>query len=127
MEIVREHVLGRPLLVGTTSVESSEQLSNHLKAEPVRRLLQIALVRRVWMQANNREEDGRLIPELQPFNEPLEKISPDSLRKFIQPYGLTNINPEDPSNLHVILDILRLEERDTDRPKKVLQGGGPHE
>ena len=127
MEIVREHVRGRPLLVGTTSVESSELLSNRLKAEPVRRLLQIALVRRVWMQANNREEDGRLIPELQPFNEPLEKVTPDSLRKFIQPFGLTNINPEDVSNLHVVLDIIRLEERDVDRLKKVLQGGVPHQ
>jgi len=127
LEIVREHVRGRPMLVGTTSVESSDLLSNRLKAEPVRRLIQVALVRRVWMQANNREEDGRLIPELQPFNEPLEKVTPDSLRKFIQPFGLTNINPEDPSNLHVVLDILRLEERDTDRLKKVLQGGAPHQ
>ena len=127
MEIVREHVRGRPLLVGTTSVESSELLSNRLKAEPVRRLLQISLVRRVWMQANNREEDGRLIPELQPFNEPLEKVTPDSLRKFIQPFGITNINPEDPSNLHVVLEILNLAERDVDRLKKVLQGGVPHQ
>src|SRR5512134_1012777 len=127
LEIVREHVRGRPLLVGTTSVESSELLSNRLKAEPVRRLMQVALVRRVWMEANNREEDGRLIPELQPFNEPLEKISPDSLRKFIQPYGLTNLNPEDPSNLQHVLEILRLEERDVDRLKKVLQGGVPHQ
>src|SRR5690349_18877820 len=93
-EIVREHVRGRPLLVGTTSVESSDQLSNRLKAEPVRRLMQIALVRRAWMEANNREEDGRLIPELQAFGEPLEKISPDTLRKFIHPFGVTNINPE---------------------------------
>jgi preprotein translocase subunit SecA len=127
LEIVREHVRGRPMLVGTTSVESSELLSNRLKAEPVRRLIQIALVRRVWMEANNREEDGRLIPELQPFNEPLEKVTPDSLRKFIQPFGITNINPEDPSNLQVVLDILRLEERDVERLKKVLQGGVPHQ
>ena len=127
MEIVREHVRGRPLLVGTTSVESSELLSNRLKAEPVRRLMQVTLVRRVWMEANQREEDGRLIPELQPFNEPLEKVTPDSLRKFVQPYGLTNINPEDPSNLHIVLDILRLDERDAERLKKVLQGGVPHQ
>ncbi|HEX6033380.1 MAG TPA: hypothetical protein VFY83_03055, partial [Anaerolineales bacterium] len=127
LEIVREHVRGRPLLVGTTSVESSEQLSNRLKAEPIRRLMQVVLVRHVWMQANHREEDGRLIPELQPFNEPLEKVTPDSLRKFIQPYGITNINPEDLSNLPVVLDILRLEESDVDRLKKVLQGGVPHQ
>ncbi len=126
-EIVREHVRGRPMLVGTTSVESSELLSNRLKAEPVRRLMQIALVRRVWMEANKREEDGRLIPELQPFNEPLEKVTPDSLRKFIQPFGLTNINPEDPSNLPVVLEILRLDEQDVERLKKVMQGGVPHQ
>ena len=127
MDIIREHVRGRPLLVGTTSVESSELVSNRLKAESIRRLLQIALVRRVWMGANNREEDGRLIPELQQFNEPLDKITPDSLRKFIQPFGITNISPEDPSNLSKILEILRLDDRDADRLKKVLQGGVPHQ
>src|SRR5574341_1544238 len=37
MEIVREHVLGRPMLIGTTSVESSERLSQRLKAEPDRK------------------------------------------------------------------------------------------
>lgn len=126
-EIVREHVRGRPLLVGTTSVESSEQLSGRLKAEAVRRLMQIALVRRAWMNANKREEDGRLIPELQQFNEPLEKITPDALRKFIQPFGITTINPEDPSNLPVILEILRLKPSDTNRLKSVLQGGVPHQ
>jgi len=127
LEIVRYHVMGRPMLVGTTSVESSDRLSGRLKAESVRRLVQIALVRHAWMQANNREEDGRLIPELAPFNEPLEKITPDTLRKFIQPFGMTNINPEDSSNLPVILDILRLEGQYTDRLKSVMQGGVPHQ
>ncbi|HJS20683.1 MAG TPA: hypothetical protein VJ785_18200, partial [Anaerolineales bacterium] len=127
MEIVREHVRGRPMLVGTTSVESSDLLSSRLKAESVRRLLQIVLVRRVWMETNKREEDGRLIPELQQFNEPLEKVTPDSMRKFIQPFGITNINLEDPSNLPVVLEILRLDDRDTDRLKKVIQGGVPHQ
>ncbi len=41
--------------------------------------------------------------------------------------ALTNINPEDPSNLPIVLDILRLEDRDVDRLKKVLQGGVPHQ
>jgi preprotein translocase subunit SecA len=126
-EIVREHVRGRPLLIGTTSVEASERLSLRLKAEPVRRLLQVSLVRRVWMQANNREEDGRMIPELAQFNAPLESISPDALRKFIQPFGAATISIEDPSNLPIILEILRLEERDVERLKKVLQGGVPHQ
>ena len=127
LEIVREHVRGRPLLIGTTSVESSELLSLRLKAEPVRRLLQTALVRRIWMNENNREEDGRLIPELAQFNVPLENISPDTLRKFIQPFGVTTVSLEDPSNLPIVLDIMHLEERDVERLKKVLQGGVLHQ
>ncbi|MBI4762147.1 MAG: hypothetical protein HZC39_02850 [Chloroflexi bacterium] len=127
MEIVREHVRGRPLLIGTTSVEASERLSLRLKAESVRRLLQVALVRRLWMEANKREEDGRLIPELAQFNAPLDSISPDALRKFIQPFGYSTISLEDPSNLAVVLDILRLEEKDAERLKKVLQSGVPHQ
>jgi preprotein translocase subunit SecA len=127
MEIVREHVRGRPLLIGTTSVEASERLSLRLKAEPVRRLLQIALVRRLWLEANHREEDGRLIPELTPFNAPIETISADDLRKFIQPLGYTTISLEDPANLSLVLDILRLEEKDINRLKAVLQGGVPHQ
>ena len=35
MEIVRDHVLGRPILVGTISVEVSEHLSRMLKREGI--------------------------------------------------------------------------------------------
>jgi len=127
MEIIREHVRGRPLLIGTTSVESSDRLSLRLKAELVRRLLQIALIRHVWIRENNVEEDGRLIPDLAQFNEPLENVSSDALRKFIQPFGVTTVSMDDPSNLAIILDVLHLEESDTERLKKVLQGGVPHQ
>ena len=107
-EIVRYHALGRPMLVGTTSVKSSDRLSNQLKAEPVRRLMQILLVRQGFIKSGDSEEDGRLIPELQPFNEPLEKITPDALRKFGSSFGMTNISLDDPSNLSTLLEILNL-------------------
>jgi preprotein translocase subunit SecA len=126
-EIVRYHALGRPLLVGTTSVESSDRLSNRLRAESVRRLLQVGLVRHAFMEANQREEDGRLIPELQPFNEPLEKITPDALRKFGSSFGMTNINLDDPDNLARLREILNLPEEVTDRLKSILQSGVPHQ
>jgi preprotein translocase subunit SecA len=126
-EIARYHVLGRPLLVGTTSVESSDRLSNRLRPEPIRRLMQVLLVRRAWLEANHREEDGRLIAELQPFSEPLENITPDALRKFIAPFGMTGINPEDPANLPNLLELLNLPEESADRLKSVLQAGVPHQ
>ena len=48
------HCMGRPLLVGTTSVERSERLSSRLRAEPLRRLVQILLLRHAWFEKNNR-------------------------------------------------------------------------
>src|SRR5271157_904279 len=126
-EIVRYHTLGRPMLVGTTSVESSDRLSNRLKADPARRLMQILLVRHGFLKANNREEDGRLIPELQPFNESLEKITPDALRKFGSSFGMTNISLDDPPNLFTLLEILDLPRDSTDRLKSILQAGVPHQ
>jgi preprotein translocase subunit SecA len=126
-EIARFNVLGRPMLVGTTSVESSERLSNRLKAEPVRRLMQSMLVRDHYIRANNIEEDGRLIADLVPFNEPIERISPDALRAFIKPHGLTNISLDDENNLKTLLELLRLPETAKNRLKSVLQGGVSHQ
>ena len=126
-EILRYHTLGRPLLVGTTSVESSDRLSAHLRPEPIRRLMQVLLVRHGWMKANDREEDGRLIPELQPFNEPIETITPDALRKFGATFGMTNISLDDPSNLSTLMGILNLPEDASSRLKAVFQGGIPHQ
>ena len=126
-EIIRNHALGRPMLVGTTSVDSSDRLSNRLKAEPVRRLMQLTLVRDAYLRANDLEEDGRLITELVPFNEPIENITPDALRKFIAPHGLTNINPEEANNITTLLGLLRLPESAADRLKSIMQGGVPHQ
>jgi preprotein translocase subunit SecA len=126
-EIARFNALGRPMLVGTTSVESSERLSNRLKAEPVRRLMQYMLVREHYIRANNLEEDGRLIADLVPFNEPIERITPDALRAFIKPHGMMNISLDDETNLNNLLELLRLPETSKDRLKSVLQGGVSHQ
>jgi preprotein translocase subunit SecA len=125
-EIVFNHVQGRPMLVGTTSVEGSERLSNRLRAEPVRRLMQILLLRVVWLETNDRFEDGRIIPELQPLNKPIEQLRPEDLRPMAKDLGLS-LNPEDPANLARLLGILKLGESDEARLKTVLQAGVPHQ
>jgi preprotein translocase subunit SecA len=127
LEILRNHVLGRPMLVGTTSVESSDHLSQRLRAEPVRRLAQILLIRRSWMQQNDREEDGRLISELLPLNEPLEKLDVGTLRQqYGKPLNLS-LNPEDDSNVGTMLEILNLDQEHAPRLKAALQGGISHQ
>lgn len=125
-EIVRGHVMGRPILVGTTSVESSERLSNRLRAESVRRLLQVKLLRQLWFEKNNREEDGRLAPELEPLYKPLDQLEPTFLRSFAKPFA-ASINLEEPANLNKLLNVLRLDSGYAERLKAVIQGGVPHQ
>ncbi|MBE3066148.1 MAG: hypothetical protein IMZ73_01790 [Chloroflexi bacterium] len=125
-EIVVYHSMGRPLLVGTTSVEGSERLSSRLRAEPVRRLMQILLLRHTWMEKNERFEDGRIIPELEALNKPIEQARPEDLRPLAKELGLS-LNPEDQANLTRLGKILGLEESDEDRLESVLQVGVAHQ
>ncbi len=81
-EILHYHVRGRPVLVGTTSVELSERVSNRLRAEPLRRLAQVFLLRQVWFTKNNREEDGRQVADLQYLNEALDQLDIAAMRKM---------------------------------------------
>jgi preprotein translocase subunit SecA len=125
-EIVRYHVMGRPLLIGTTSVENSDFLSGRLRADPVRRLLQVMLIRKLWFEKNNREEDGRQVDELEPLYEPLEKMDPSFLRQFAKPLGLTTINLDDPANMSHLLNLLSLHEEHAARLKAIIQSGIQH-
>jgi preprotein translocase subunit SecA len=125
-EILSNHVRGRPLLVGTTSVELSERVSNRLRAEPIRRLAQVLLIRKAWFEKNNREEDGRQVPELQFLNGHLEELDVSALRKMGRDLDLS-FNPEDPGNLGSLLSVLGLSREDEPRLVNVLKAGIPHQ
>ena len=124
-EAAHFYVLGRPQLIGTTSVESSDRLSGRLHAEPVRRMLQVALIRHHWLETNDREEDGRAINELKPLYVPLEELSPSMLRDFAKPLNIS-ISPTDPENLQALLYILNLSQKDLPRLELLIKGGIPH-
>ncbi len=124
-EIMQYHVLGRPILVGTTSVELSDRVSNRLRAEPIRRLSQVLLIRDAWFEAHDRIEDGMQVEELQPFNAPLDQLNTSDMRKMARELEIS-FNPEDEQNLQRLLRILGLEEVLKDRLKSILQGGVPH-
>jgi preprotein translocase subunit SecA len=49
-EILHYYAIGRPQLVGTTSVEHSERLSQRLGAESFRRLAQTLVIRDSWLE-----------------------------------------------------------------------------
>ena len=125
-EVLQYHVVGRPILLGTTSVELSERISARLRAEPLRRLVQVLLIRHAWFRQNQREEEGRLIPELQYMNERLETLDISAMRKMSRDLGIS-FNPEDPENVPVLLKILGLNPEDAERLVAVLKAGIPHQ
>jgi preprotein translocase subunit SecA len=127
-EIIHYNILGRPQLVGTTSVEHSERLSDRLSAEPIRRLLQVQLIRHVYMKKNKIEVSERAISELKPLNKPLTDLDMGELRSLARTLKLDiSLSLEDPENLDRLVEILELSPEDKPRLIKVLQGGIMHQ
>ncbi|HQN05452.1 MAG TPA: hypothetical protein PK174_08545 [Anaerolineaceae bacterium] len=125
-EIIYCHILGRPLLTGTTSVEHSERLSERLQAEPVRRLLQVLLLRELWMKANNAAMIERSVPELQVLNKPLGDLNPSDLRPLAKSFNIT-LNLEEPENIARLLEMLGFPAEFGPRLLQVVKGGIPHQ
>jgi preprotein translocase subunit SecA len=125
-EIIHYYVLGRPQLIGTTSVEHSELLSERLQSEPLRRLLQILLIRQAWMDKNKTDMISSPVPELVPLNKPVVGLTAGDVRQVARSYGVS-LNLEDEENLTQLLRILYLDEESKPRLVKVIQGGVPHQ
>ena len=127
-EVIQYHVMGRPQLVGTTSVDHSERLSDRLGADMIRRLAQVLVLRDLYLEAKNMQMTERAIPELQPLNPPLDKVETNTLRQLARSLNLTmSFNPEEPENITRLLRILGLDESGRDRLVKVVQGGVSHQ
>jgi preprotein translocase subunit SecA len=125
-EILRMHVLGRPVLVGTISVDRSEILSERLRAEPLRKLMLTLLLREAWFRTNKMVEDGRQVKELDPLNQPLAQLNPAVLRTLAKPMDVP-LNPEDAANVDRALQVFSLPPEARPRLLQALQKGVPHQ
>ncbi|MCD4752725.1 MAG: hypothetical protein K8R40_06620 [Anaerolineaceae bacterium] len=125
-EIIQFHVMGRPILVGTTSVEHSDRLAVLLRPDNVRKLMQILSIRSAWMEANNVAMIDRIEPELQPFNRPLAEIQQRELREMARKLNISN-NPSEENNLSALLEVLNLQEEHRPRLRKLVEGGVPNQ
>ena len=127
LEILKFHVIGRPILVGTTSIEHSELLSSRLSGESLRRLLMALLVREGWLKKNDIKTPEKVIPELDFLNQPVQALVPDEMRRFARGIGLESINPDSPQNLADILTYLNLPEESMQRLEEAVRGGIQHQ
>ena len=120
-DIVSTYCQGRPILVGTTSVEMSEQLSQRLEAPMLRRWAQVLLVRE---QLNGRDVDNATYREgMKVLNGPLSEISTSELRRLAREVDVSS-RLDDDENLEALARILEID--DTDRLGEVLKRGLPH-
>jgi preprotein translocase subunit SecA len=125
-EILRYHAMGRPILVGTTSVELSERIAGRLNASSLRTLAQVLILRKAWFHHHNAEEDGRQVAELDFLNNKLEELSQADLRKLARELGIS-LTPQDEENLPYLLEVLSLDEIYAEQVVACLQSGIPRQ
>ena len=120
-DIVTQHCLGRPVLVGTTSVAVSEHLASRLEASQLRKWASATLLRAAL---NTSQVSGGAYREaMQALNQPLESLSASRLRKLGDPFDVST-NPSDEDNLAELAALLGLP--DTSRLGDVIRRGVPH-
>ncbi|MBI9044482.1 MAG: hypothetical protein JEZ06_08355 [Anaerolineaceae bacterium] len=124
-EIILYHVIGRPQLVGTTSVENSDVLSNRLKPEPIRRLLQVFMLRQAYLDHHGIEIVDRPLKDLEFLNEKLLDLKTNMLRPLAKELNLS-LNPELPENVALLARVFGLSVEGEERLLQVIQGGIPH-
>jgi preprotein translocase subunit SecA len=127
LEVMRYYVMGRPQLVGTTSVEHSERLSQRLGAEPLRRLSQVQLIRQAWLDQHPDHSYERVIDELTFLDKPLNELNVGEMRQTARSVGIVSFNPDDPTNIDKLVGILHVPEEDKPKLVKALQSGVPHQ
>jgi len=125
MEILRRHVNGQPLLVGTTSVELSEQLSGRLRAKLLQKLAMIEILRDAYLEANEIPDDGMRVEELQQLYGPLDDLSNALMKPFGRDLEIT-MNPSKEENLDRLARILSLDPEHQERLAETLSSGIKH-
>lgn len=122
IELLRRHLHGQPLLIGTTSVEASEHLNERLRPQALQMLARILLLRDAWFRKNNKEEDGMVVEALRPLDAPFAELSKSELDKQMREYDLST-NPYGDDNLQHLVRILGVDDSLAPTLAQVLQAG----
>jgi preprotein translocase subunit SecA len=125
LEILRRHVRGQPLLVGTTSVELSERLSQRLRSAALQDLAMVEILRDAYLEAHSLANDGSRVEALQPLHAPLSELGASVLRPMAKELNLP-LNPNRPENLERLRRQLELDEEHRATLEAVLNAGIRH-
>ncbi len=120
-EIVSMHCLGRPVLVGTASVENSEYLSKRLESQMLRKLAAVVLLRE---RLNDRDVDNATYKEgMHTLSRPLASLPTSELRKLADKVNIS-VKLKDRQVLARLADLFGVQ--DVARLNNALDHGVPH-
>lgn len=120
------HVTGQPILLGTTTVDNSHELSQFLDSKHVAAVLQILIVRDEWFKQHNLEDDGHIVPALQSMNIPTEKLIKSSvINKVATKLGFSP-SLKNPKNIDRVMKILNIKDEQRARLMAIIENGIPH-
>jgi preprotein translocase subunit SecA len=125
LEILRRHVRGQPMLVGTTSVELSERLSQRLRAAALQDVVMVEILRDAYLEKHGLENDGSRVEALQPLHAPLPELGQSVLRPMAKGLDIA-LNPSRPDNLDRLVRLLGLEPEHREALEAVLGAGIRH-
>jgi preprotein translocase subunit SecA len=122
-EILSQHVWGRPLLVGTTSVADSEELARYLQGTLLVRLAQARLLREAWLRLHPVKHPELPIEALKFLNTPLGLVSPARLESA---FTSLKLSPDPLTHLPELLQQLDLQPEHQSRLEAALLNGIPN-
>jgi preprotein translocase subunit SecA len=121
-ELLEMHCAGRPVLVGTASVERSEFLSGRLGFYQVQQLARVILLREALYSKEGVDKKQREQWHAQ-LSRPLDELTPGELQTIARGLG---VDPDVLSSTNVGQLAECLEIADRDRLSEVLRSGVPH-
>ncbi|HSR46440.1 MAG TPA: hypothetical protein VLL77_00490, partial [Anaerolineales bacterium] len=125
LEILARHSRGQPLLVGTTSVELSERLSQRLRAQPLQQLAIVEILRDAYLEAHGLANDGTRVDALQVLHKPLPDMTQADLRPLAKELDLA-LTVNRPENIDRLMRVLGLEPEHRAGLEAALSGGIRH-
>ena len=101
-EIVTMHCKGRPVLVGTTSVEKSEKLAGRLNPPMLEMLGRMSLLQNALRDAGT--------PTPEELNQPLDKLATKECDSIARELGWRDSQPTSPENIQRLADLWAIQD-----------------
>ena len=123
-DILEHHCVGQPVLVGTRSVEVSEQMSERLKAAPLQTLVLTHLIKTKLFDSKEVSNEQRA-EIFRGLNAPIAQLNPLAIKNLAKQHGI-NADAAADENVDTLLSMFTMSNANRERLQNALKVGLPH-